>query len=278
MDDIIIKIRSLYGRMGRGERKIADYIMENQQSIIGLSISELSAACGCGDATIVRFSKRLGLSGYQALKIKIAQQSGSISYSSGIEQGDRCYDIFLKKKSDIALTLEYTANVLLPESLENAVQSIAAARRIVFLGLGSSAPVALDAQHKFLRAGLDAVCYSDNHMQAIAVSHVKKGDVVIGVSHSGSSVDVVESLKLAQEKGAKTICLTHSGSSPILKYSDIALFTGAEETKYSFLGMNSRIAQLAIIDSIYNYIVLNMSERVVREIQSTEAALQTKKY
>ena len=76
MESIIIKMRSLYSDMGRGEKKIADYIFEHQKEIIGLSISELSAACGCGDATVVRFSRRLGLSGYQALKISIAQESG----------------------------------------------------------------------------------------------------------------------------------------------------------------------------------------------------------
>lgn len=278
MEDIIVKIRSMYDDMGRSEKKIADYILEHGTSMIGLSITELSSICGCGDATVVRFSRRLGLSGYQELKIKIAQQTDTISYNKGITTGDTCYDIFQKRKSDVALALENTAKALAPDLLEQAASAISRARRILIIGLGSSAPVALDAQHKFLRAGLDAAVYSDNHMQAIAISHVSQQDVVIAISHSGASVDIVESLKLAKSKGATTIAVTHAGKSPLQKYSDITLHTDAEETQYSILGMSSRIAQLVIFDSIYSYLVLHMSDQVIREIEATEAALQGKKY
>ena len=72
MESILLKIKDLYGNMGHSERKIADWIMVNFQEIIGLSINELATKCGCGEATIVRFSRRLGLSGYQELKLKIA--------------------------------------------------------------------------------------------------------------------------------------------------------------------------------------------------------------
>lgn len=278
MEDVIVKIRSMYDDMGRSEKKIADYILEHGTSMIGLSITELSAICGCGDATVVRFSRRLGLSGYQELKIKIAQQTDSISYNKGIGAGDTCYDIFQKRKNEVALALENTSKSLAADLLEQAAVAISRARRILIVGLGSSAPVALDAQHKFLRAGLNAAAYSDNHLQAIAVSHVGEEDVVIAVSHSGASVDIVEALKLAKSKGATTIAVTHAGKSPLQKYSDITLYTDAEETQYSILGMSSRIAQLVIFDSIYSYLVLHMSDQVIREIEATEAALQGKKY
>jgi DNA-binding MurR/RpiR family transcriptional regulator len=115
-------------------------------------------------------------------------------------------------------------------------------------------------------------------MQAIAASHLTENDVAIGISHSGSSKDVVEALGLAKEAGASTICITNFGKSPILKKSDITLFTASEETKHNILGMNSRIAQLAIIDSIYVYIILNKDNEAVTAVQNTEKALQSKKY
>lgn len=102
---------------------------------------------------------------------------------------------------------------------------------MLVFGLGNSASVATDAAHKLIRIGFDAVAISDNHMQAIAAAHLGKNDAVIGISHSGSSKDVVEAMKTARDKGAFTIAVTNYGKSPIDKYSDVKLFTSADEIK-----------------------------------------------
>ena len=280
MESILLKIKDLRDSMGYSEKHIADWILKNFEEIIGLSIHELAIRCDCGEATIVRFSKRLGLSGYQELKLKIAQESANTAAAGvmGIEPGDSCYEIFNKRIREIAVALENTKNVLNPDAIEKAAACIKSARRIVIFGLGNSASVAVDAQHKFLRAGLDAVAYCDNHMQAIAASHMHKGDVAIGVSHSGASIDVVDALKTSHEAGAITICITNFSNSPINEHSDIILNTRSDETKYSILAMSSRIAQLAIFDAIYTYIVMNSNKAAVKAIKETETALQSKKY
>lgn len=280
MESILLKIKRLYPVMGNSERKIADWLIANFQEIIGLSINELAMRCGCGEATIVRFSRRLGLSGYQELKLKIAQESVNTAQGGvlGVEQDDSCYDIFNKRIRDIAVALENTKSVLSPTQIEKAANTIKDANRIVIFGLGNSASIAVDAQHKFLRAGLDAIAYCDNHMQAIAASHLHKGDVAIGVSHSGASIDVVDALKTAREAGATTICITNFGESPINECSDIVLNTRSDETKYSILAMSSRIAQLAIFDAIYTYIVMHSNKAAVRAIKDAESALHSKKY
>lgn len=280
MESILLKIKRLYPEMGSSERKIADWLTANFQEIIGLSINELATRCGCGEATIVRFSRRLGLSGYQELKLKIAQESANTAQGGvlGVEQNDSCYDIFNKRIRDIAVALENTKTVLSPAEIEKAANVIKDARRIVIFGLGNSASIAVDAQHKFLRAGLDAIAYCDNHMQAIAASHLHKGDVAIGVSHSGASIDVVDALKTAREAGATTICITNFGESPINEHSDIVLNTRSDETKYTILAMSSRIAQLAIFDAIYTYIVMHSNKAAVRAIKDAETALHSKKY
>jgi len=270
----------MYNDMGPAEKKIADWLLNNQGEIISLSISELAEKCGCGEATIVRFARRLGLEGYQGLKLSIAQEASNSQniVNETISKEDSCLLIFSKISNGIYRSLDHTKKVLDEDNLEKAVKKIIDARRIAIFGLGNSSAIAIDAQHKFLRAGLDASAYCDNHMQAIAASHLTKEDVAIGISHSGSSIDVVEALRLSKEAGATTICITNFGKSPIIKQSDIVLFTASEETKYTIFGMNSRIAQLAIIDTIYTYIVLHKSEEGLKAIRATEMALQNKKY
>ena len=171
-----------------------------------------------------------------------------------------------------------TSKSLKPEALELACRKISCANKIVIFGLGNSASIATDASHKFLRAGLNAVAYSDNHMQVIAASHLTENDVVIGVSHSGSSKDIVEAMQLSKACGATTVCVTNYGSSPIVETSDIRLFTKSDETKHSVLAMSSRIAQLTIFDSIYTYIVLNFDKHSRQAIYNTEISLERKKY
>ena len=279
MESVLHKIRFLYDTMGPGEKRIADYILQNTQSILGLSINDLANRCGSGDATVVRFSRRLGFSGYQAMKIGIAAEFGSASaVDSSISREDSCFDIYRKRMNDIARSLQSTESVLSPDGLERAARAIMQAERVVIFGLGNSAPIAQDAAHKFLRLGLDAQSCCDNHLQAIIASHLSPQTVAIGISHSGSSKDVVETLRLAKSMGATTVCVTNVGQSPILAVSDIPLFTKAMETNRSILAMSSRIAQLTIFDSIYTYIVVNMDKESMGAIHKTESALQDKKY
>ena len=174
--------------------------------------------------------------------------------------------------------MKYTESVIDTEQLELAAKTIMDTSRVVIFGLGNSAPIAMDAAHKFLRLGIDAQSCCDNHMQAIVSSHLDENSVAIGISHSGSSRDIVEALNLAKGRGATTICLTNYGNSPILNVSDIKLYTPAEETKWSILALSSRIAQLTIFDAIYAYIVINTDKKSMQAIYNTETALKHKKF
>ncbi len=279
MESVMHKMRFLYKEMGPSEKKIADYVLQNPQEIIGISISELAVKCGCGDATVVRFSRRLGFEGYQALKIGIAGELSAVSsVGTEIQKEDSCFEIFRKRIHDISVALQNTESVLDEEDLEKAANILMHAKRIVIFGLGNSAAIATDAAHKFLRLGLNAQACCDNHLQAIIASHLDRQSVAVGISHSGSSKDIVEALRLSKIGGATTIGITNYGTSPIVEAADISLFTKADETRHSILAMSSRIAQLAIFDAIYTYIVVNADRAAVQAIYNTEAALQHKKY
>lgn len=278
MNRTMLQIKVQYNEMGKAEKKIADWLAANPGSLIPLSISELADRCGCSEATIVRFARRLGFGGYQELKISIAREEGKTEITEGITKDDSCYEIFGKVANDIYCSLEMTKKELDGKALENAAKAILSAEQVFVYGLGNSAAVALDFQHKLLRAGCRASAFSDNHMQVISASHLTASDVAIGISHSGSSKDIVEALKIAKSRGAVTISITNRGKSPIVKQSDITLFTASPETRYSILGLNSRIAQLAIISSIYYYIVCQQDEQAINAIEMTERSLQNKKF
>lgn len=278
MNNTSLQIKVLYNEMGKAEKRIADWLAAHPGEIIPLSIVELAQRCKCSEATIVRFAKRLGFSGYQGLKISLAQEHGTKIVNDDVTGSETCYEIYEKICNDIYMSLEKTKKSLNEKQIDLAAKTILAANRIVIFGLGNSASVATDAAHKFLRAGCGAVAYTDNHMQAIAASQLKEGDAAIGISHSGSSIDIVEALKIAKQNKASVICITSKGKSPVTKTADIILQTDADETKYSILALNSRIAQLAIIDALYTYIIMRHDTESLKAIEATEKALLSKKY
>ena len=278
MDKTTLNIKILYDKMGKAEKRIADWLIENPGAIISLSIIDLAEKCNCGEATIVRFARRLGFSGYQDMKISLAQETNAGSVSTTITSEDKAEIIYDKVCNEIYCALEKTKLAVDPDALQLTCEKIAQARRIVICGLGNSASIAKDAEHKFLRAGCDAAAYSDNHMQVIAASHLTDKDVVLAISHSGSSRDIIDALKIAKSAGATTICITNEGKSPILNNSDIILYTASDETKHNILALNSRIAQLSLINVIYYYIVYNRPDSALEAIKNTERSLMSKKY
>lgn len=278
MKKTTLNIKIFYNELGRAEKRIADWILNNEGKILSLSIVELAEQCQCGEATIVRFAKRLGFSGYQELKLSLAQETRGTVVNTHMSSSDDAFAIYEKVCNDIYCSLEKTKNILNKEALEQTAKAIMAAEKIVVFGLGNSAAVAMDAAHKLLRAGYNAFAYTDNHMQVIAASHLGKGDVAIAISHSGSSKDVVEALAVSRDRGATTISITNHGKSPIQKHSDWILHTASDETEYNILAMNSRIAQLSIIDALYFHLVYQQSEKALNSIKDTEDALKTKKY
>ena len=276
MNKTVLNIKTGYNSFSKAEKKIADFLIQNPNNILPLYITELAKKCDTSEATIVRFSKRLGFDGYQQLKIAIAQESEYHPINENITQNDSAESIFQKVCDDIYCSLEKTKKAIDGDSLERCCQAILASNNILVFGLGNSASVAMDASHKIFRLGLNAHPYTDNHMQSIASAHTDKNSVVIGISHSGQSKDIVQAMQIAKQNGATTVAITNFGKSPIDKVSDIILHTVSDETNYRILGLSSRIAQLAIIDSIYSYLVCRL-ENSSERIAETELALKPKK-
>lgn len=279
INGIELRIKSMYANMGNAEKKVADWIVKNPGVVADKSIVELSDLTGASEATIARFSRRLGYGGFQEMKISVAKDTsaqGRIIHEK-VQKSDSCSEIFGKVVSGIDETLMHTRRILDPERLQRAAETIHNARKLLVLGLGASASVAMDAAHKFLREGIDCTFSSDNHMQVILASHLSEKDAVLAISHSGASRDIVEALEVAKSCGAKTISISNYGKNPVEKFSDIALFTASDETQFRNLALSSRIAQLSIVDTMYLYIAMRRDKSALAAINKVEKALTTKK-
>ncbi|MBQ7759231.1 MurR/RpiR family transcriptional regulator [Anaerotignum sp.] len=276
---LLLRMEAMRDSLGQAERKVVDYILENPEKVIYLSVAGLAESSGVSDATVVRACRKLGLSGYQDFKVTLAQDivTPMQSIHEEISEDDTASGIVDKVFQGTMQALTLTHDSLDAEALVKAADAITNARRVVILGMGSSYSVAVDMQHKLLRLGIDAVAFNDSHIQTITASLLTKDDVVFAISHSGSSKDIVDNTKLAKSNGATTISLTSIGSSPLSKTTDIQLYTASKETQYRIVALSSRIAQEVIIDTLYTLIAIR-DKKYVDGFHKIEKAIQRKKY
>lgn len=272
MDSIFYTVRSIYTKLGRGEKKVADALLKDADIIVGMSINELAEYCGCGDATIVRFSRRLGLSGYQALKVRIFQEKRyNPEMAVQATTDDDCFDIWKKYKNAITGMMENTEKALSARSLENAADALLNAKRIAVFGTGQSSAIAMALQHTLMYIGLNATSYTDGHLQMVSAANLDHDDVAIGVSLSGSSIDIVDALTVAKEHSATTIAFSQAGISMMDNVSDIKLCVASNESNKPFSGRLNRIVQLSIVEALSSYLALR------KGAQAEEARLKSRK-
>lgn len=276
---LLLRMEAMRDSLGQAEKKVVDYILENPEKVIYLSVAGLAESSGVSDATVVRACRKLGLSGYQDFKVTLAQDivTPMQSIHEEISEDDSASVIVDKVFQGTMQALTLTHDSLNVDAVMKAVDAITNARRVIILGMGSSHSVAVDLQHKLLRLGIDAVAFTDSHMQTITASLLTKEDAVFAISHSGSSKDVVDNTKLAKSNGAVTISMTSIGSSPLSKITDIQLYTASKETRYRIVALSSRIAQEAIIDTLYTLIAVR-DGKYVEGFHKIEKAIQRKKY
>ncbi len=277
---IILKIRSVYNSLTNAEKKVADYVLTNPQEVIYLSITELSERCNTGETTIVRFCRRIELSGFQEFKLNLAKDV--IKPETSIHENvsfDDTIDMQVQKiTNENAQAIANTTKLLSLEEIEKAVDAIVNARKIDFYGVGASGYTALDAKYKFMRLGLNVDANLDAHIQAISAANLKEDDVAVGISFSGSTKDTVATCQLAKKSGAKVICITNYARSPITTVADIVLLTSAKETPLRSGALTSKIAQLHVLDILYTAVAIKLKDKAVQSIDKTAKAVLDKLY
>ncbi len=273
-------LRAVLPNLSNAERRVAEYILENSSNIIQLPITELADRAGVAEATIFRLCKRLGYRGYQALKIALAADlvTPIKSIHEDVENGDDMLTIASKVFESSIHSFRETIKLLDREALEKAAEAIAKARRVEFYGAAGSGVVALDCYHKFSRTGINCIALTDSHLQIMSASLLTERDAVVGISHTGSSKDIVESLQMAKETGATVICITSFMKSPITKVADICLFASARETRFRNEAFASRLVTLAIMDSLLVGVSLRRQNEALKSIEKTRRAIALKRY
>ncbi len=262
------------------EKKVARIVLESPDQVIYRSISELAENAGTSEPTVLRFCRALGFRGYHDLKIQLAQDlvPEVKNIHEDVTARDDPATLVRKVLNANAIAIADTLDTLDPIQVAKAIRILARADRIEFIGFGGSAAVAMDAYHKFFRIGIPCGWQDDPHMQAMSAALMGPRGVVVAISHSGSTKDVVETLGIAKQAGATTIAIVSHRKAPVATTADIALCAHARETGFKPEPMSSRIAHLSVIDVLSVGVALRKRYAFMASVQKTRKALVNKRY
>ncbi|MBM3325679.1 MAG: MurR/RpiR family transcriptional regulator [Calditrichaeota bacterium] len=280
MSSIITRIRLMEPNLKGADQRLALYIRERPSELIYRSVADVAQESGVSEATVVRFARKLGLIGFQDLKLHLAREviAPIRSIHENVAPGDPSAVVMRKVFGGHVAALNDTLQVLDPLSVDKAVSAISNAHHIFFIGVGTSGPNTIDAYNKFLRLGLSCSAHTDSHLQAMAVGLAREDDVIVAVTHSGNTKDPVYTLELAHKRGATTIAITNFSRSPITRTADIVLYTASSETRFRAEAVASRIAQVAIVDTLWTLVAMRDPKRTAELQNCIERAVVEKQF
>jgi len=276
--EILKRIASLRGSLSPAEARVADAVLSAPAWVLQSTLSAVAGRAQVSDPTVIRFCRSLGFDGYQTFRLRLAHSlgSGASFLHRDIDRRDSAADLAAKVFERAARTLRDVSGQLAPEALETAIRLLAAARRIEFYGLGSSGIVAADARHKFFRLGLQAVAYSDAHVHGMAATMLAAGDVVVAISSTGRTIDLISSVELAREAGADVIAIAPPGS-PLARHCTVALAIAVDEDTDIYTPMTTRLAQLTLIDVLSIGVALRLGPELAARLERARDSLRDKR-
>jgi len=278
------RIRASLPSLAPAEQRVGKLVLTDPRAFAKLPVSELAERSHVSKPTVVRFCRSMGYDGLSDFKLKLA---GTVSEGvpfihRSVDVDDKTSDVVVKViDNTVAAFLKYR-NDASTAAIDKAAAVLAATfktgKRIEFIGAGNSGIVALDAQHKFFRLGVNTVAYSDGHMQVMSASLMGPGDCLVVISNSGRTRDLMDACDIARKNGATTIVITASGS-PLAMAGHIHLAADHPEGYDRYSPMVSRLLHLMIVDILATCVALRIGgNRLQPMLKEMKNNLRNKRY
>ncbi|RKR87988.1 RpiR family transcriptional regulator [Micromonospora pisi] len=255
---LIVQIGGLLPSLSPAEQRVARFVLADPAGAARRTITDLATSAETSEATVVRFCRSVGLTGYPQLRIRLAAEAARRTeppdgrvVAGDIPPGAGLAQVIATVAYHDARAVTETAEQLDPVVCEQVVAALQRAGRIEVHGAGASGLAALDLQRKLHRIGRLVSCFPDGQTALASAALLGRGDVAIGISHSGESAETLAVLERARHRGATTVALTSFPRSPVAGAADVVLVTAGRETTYRTGATASRLAQLTVVDCLF---------------------------
>jgi DNA-binding MurR/RpiR family transcriptional regulator len=271
-----------YNSLTKAEQRVADYVLTHKGTLMDLTISELAKECAVGEATLTRFCRDIGCKGFNNFKLELAkkmlpaERQSAYTYYSEVQAEDPLEDKSKKICRRLIEALERTLSLLEYADLARAVDWMIACKGVYCFGEGNSSIAAMEAWGRFSTATPKFHWVSDSHMQAITASLLTPDDIILYFSYSGATRELVEIAELKEKTGSKMILVTRFQNSPGAAMSDIVLPCGANESPLQQGSVSAKVAQLYVIDILFNEFSSRNLEQSIENRNKTAGAISRK--
>lgn len=272
--NILEQIHASYYQLTAAERKLADYVLINRDQVQFMSITQLADECGVAEATVSRFCRNLNLKGFNAFKLELAKQAGA-----GAVQGQQSHslDTTEGRRAEVKRLAEdavrQTMELISPAEVLQAVEIFEHAPHVMCFGSGGSMIMADECAHLFSTVASRFYAISDSHSQISATATMGEDDAIVLFSYSGATTNGVQVLKLAKSRGVRTILITRFRKSPAAKLADVVLCCGSNEGPFQLGSVPAKIAQLIVVDVLFQEYCARNRDACQDSIQRIAAAL-----
>ncbi len=274
--------------------KIGNYILKNPDIVKSKTIKDLAIDCEVAESTITRFVKEIGFTNYRELKYALVENliikeqiadntENKFEYVYENITADDNYDEIIRKITNKNInTLSQTQEMIHTDKIEQAVGMIEKAETLIFSCMGSSVIAAQEAQMRFTRAGKQTILNRDESIQLMNASISNETNLLIGLSNSGKTKVVIDSLRIAKQNNTPTIAITSFENSPICSHADLVLFTSTKTaevpTAFDWESTTSKFSQILLIDILYAcYAIRNFETTKMNMDKSYKALINTRK-
>ena len=260
--DLRERIRATRPSLTPAERQVADWVLRQPGTVLSLPVAAIAREAGVSQPTVIRFCRSMGCHGLSDFKLRLAQGKfgnlGNVAREtvptrSAPPSGARV----LQDTIDALAALRDRFDA---RALDAAVALVDAAHRIDLYGFGSSGVVALDAQTKFFRYGMQAQAYSDPYLVSMSLNVLQAGDVVIAISKSGALPELQTAVERVRELGVRVIAVT-TPDSPLAMLADVVLPADVDDAAAD-RSMVARLLHLALLDALVLEVALRKGSTV----------------
>ena len=270
----LIRLRGLYPSLKTALQKVADVILKQPEMAIYASVNEVAAVAHVSEATVMRFCRILGFKGFQDFKIALAREMVIPSPRFHEEAPGEGDGAMVRKVFQInSAALQDTLEILEIEAMHTAAQILIDAPQVMVIGVSGSGPAVTYAGNRFLLLGIKAFMYTDFYLMLMAASLLSAGDVLLAISNSGTTREIIETVRVAKEKDAQVICITNNSLSPLARICEPALVTASREMSLPEEAVASLVCQISILDALSAMILQARSSQSQETLDKMEKAM-----
>ena len=249
-------------------QKLGDFILTDPQKVLYLTITELARETDTSEASVTRLCRHLGCKGYTEFKMALALDVQH-NQPAAVASGDSI-DMLVE---ETVQALRDTGKFINREVLQSAVEALHQAKTVQIYGVAASAITGEYLHYRLLRLGKSAQLFGDMHRAAMNASTLREGDLVIAISASGSTKDVMHVVKLAKKQNARVLMLSNTLRSPMGSLADMLLVAARPEGPFNAGALSGKVGAMMLVEVLINELMTHDARYQAASQQTATATL-----